>query len=827
MSHIGCFGKQSPVSGSRDQRLVALHKRAGTKIALPKWMSQFAAKIGLVDRKIAPPKHSLCTALLRKSVDPREMMVELVKLSRNTDGAIEDRIKNTLQNLSSSELKKVHRAIGNNTATILAAIKELHEVLGQDRTKNDAEFLKYVSSIHMNLVTLFLEVESKLIEQEIKIKKIDPKVNDVQRKWIVDLLKSAWRDLSNNPLLSSMELIEARLYQPTRPVASAPLTRPHLPGRLNPPATADSVLSEFNREGTIQPGFKDMLKQALAAAGMDSDGEPTQLAEDVVSHLNNVRAEVRRELLGELLQAIDGRGAEQDETLVGIVKQIGARAREAEAQMPAFGLEGAFTVEAATDRVHDLALMVLGDFDDKQLAWATGEELSSRSNPARARRFLGIAEHADLAGRSSVVLRGIRDFATAAPAREEAVAPEPPDPDADFPPLAHSVNRPGLEGRPPLPATGPAISGQRYAIMICGLVRDDFTRNGIIIPNRLEVLFNEAAAHSGYTYSRELVRATIDRLNALPTAVCDPLLNDLLHALGEEAKGGASERLVAKVLAKIEETADQPLQTWKHLSQAQDPEEASFIIHDIARQAPGSRSSEDFRIWGSEWLRQAEGSGEISRAAASRFLALADPLPLQGRSAAVREVIQAYASGDDVPSWHRGLVRDYFLCFGTIPAEAFELLFEDAKQSGHTYHEGLVQRARDQLCALPAESCAGWLNELLNALGGKAEQRVNAVLLKINKDAARTDQSFKSWKDLSRAGTPEQSCFVIHDIAREGEEPQSDTEFRTSGLALLGEANISKAVADEFLELSAAFPMEGRSATVREIIREYAGSAVT
>jgi hypothetical protein len=67
-------------------------------------------------------------------------------------------------------------------------------------------------------------------------------------------------------------------------------------------------------------------------------------------------------------------------------------------------------------------------------------------------------------------------------------------------------------------------------------------------------------------------------------------------------------------------------------------------------------------------------------------------------------------------------VRDYFLCFGTIPVEAFELLFEDARQTGQTYREQSVQQARDQLCAMPAEFCARWLNELLNALAGRTSK---------------------------------------------------------------------------------------------------------
>ena len=129
MSQIGCFGKRSPVSGSREPSPVALEKRTGTKIKLPEWMSRFFISIGLIDRKVAPPKHSLCAALLRKTVDPRAVMSELVKLSNDLDDEI-------LQNLSRSELKKIHRSIGNNMETILAAIMELHEALGQDRSED-------------------------------------------------------------------------------------------------------------------------------------------------------------------------------------------------------------------------------------------------------------------------------------------------------------------------------------------------------------------------------------------------------------------------------------------------------------------------------------------------------------------------------------------------------------------------------------------------------------------------------------------------------------------------------------------------------------------
>ena len=386
MSQIGCFGKRSPVSGSREPSPVALEKRTGTKIKLPEWMSRFFISIGLIDRKVAPPKHSLCAALLRKTVDPRAVMSELVKLSNDLDDEI-------LQNLSRSELKKIHRSIGNNMETILAAIMELHEALGQDRSENDGEFLKHISSIHVNLVTLLFVVENKSTKQRVKIKKIDPKIDASQRKLIVDSLKSAWRDCRDYQKLLPSAAIQARLTStrnndlpPARPMASAPLTRPRLSGRAEPAVTSASVWSEFSRAGTIHPGFKNMVEPALAAAGIE---EPARVAEDVIEDLNNVRADVRRELLGDLLQAIDGRGARQDETtLLEIIGQIGARAREAEARTPALGLEGAFTVEAARDRIHDLALTVLRDFDDKLLAWATIQEISSRSTPGRASTFL-------------------------------------------------------------------------------------------------------------------------------------------------------------------------------------------------------------------------------------------------------------------------------------------------------------------------------------------------------------------------------------------------------------------------------------------------------
>src|SRR4051794_13415115 len=111
-------------------------KAYGDQDQVPEWMSRFFISIGLIDRKVAPPKHSLCAALLRKTADPRAVMSELVKLSNDLDDEI-------LQNLSRSELKKIHRSIGNDMETILAAIMELHEALGQDRSERDGEFLKH------------------------------------------------------------------------------------------------------------------------------------------------------------------------------------------------------------------------------------------------------------------------------------------------------------------------------------------------------------------------------------------------------------------------------------------------------------------------------------------------------------------------------------------------------------------------------------------------------------------------------------------------------------------------------------------------------------
>jgi len=579
------------------------------------------------------------------------------------------------------------------------------------------------------------------------------------------------------------------------------------------------VTRQLYREGTIQSGFKGLLKQAIAQAGIaHEDGEQERLAAEVIANLSSVRAEVRRELVHDLLNSI---GHQQDETLLEVIDRIEQRASDPGARAPAFGLEGTFTVQQCADVIHDIALMVLMDYPEAMLAWAAKEEVSNRSTPDEARNFLRIANHADLEGRSRRVLDGIRDFAmpktsssAVVPQEEKDIAdPETQNLYSDFPPLVVQGRQPVPEGLPVLPAVKPEIRGSNYVFLLRSQVRDRLTQSGTIHPQHLKVLFAEAAAHSGYTRSPEAIQKAMDQLRALPAAVCEPLLNDLLNALGEEAGGGAPKRLVDGVLGAIDETAKrrQALATWKDLSQARTLEEASFIIHDIARQNQFDHWGEEFRMWGSEGLRHAE----ITKEAAGKFLQLANRLPLQGRGAGIRDIVRAYASGDDVASWHRSLLRDYFLCFGTIPEEGFKLLFTEAAQhSGRTPSPGSVEDALEQLLSLPASVCARWLDELLYAMAEEAKEPsdsfVDQVLGNIGQEAAQPPR-FARWKDLSKAKTAEQCCFIIHDIARQD----------IGGLESL-RAAISQQVAQEKLRLVAPLPLEGKSAGVRDVIAAYA-----
>src|SRR6185503_9664177 len=128
-----------------------------------------------------------------------------------------------------------------------------------------------------------------------------------------------------------------------RPKAAAPLTRPEIS------TTSSSVMSFFDREGTIQPEFKTMLKEAIGKAGMTDDAEQETLAEEILLDLNNVRAEVKRKFLDDLLKTIGDDDAEQSWKLFVVFNQIRRCAKDPEARKPADGLEGGYTVQAAAN----------------------------------------------------------------------------------------------------------------------------------------------------------------------------------------------------------------------------------------------------------------------------------------------------------------------------------------------------------------------------------------------------------------------------------------------------------------------------------------------
>ena len=373
--------------------------------------------------------------------------------------------------------------------------------------------------------------------------------------------------------------------------------------------------------------------------------------------------------------------------------------------------------------------------------------------------------------------------------------------------------------------------------MLRGLIRDAFTRSGRIDPERLKTLFSLAAAGQsrrstlqalpkgmGERFRRlteEAAQKSIEQLQALPTEGSDRLLTALLNALGEEASGGASELLVGKVLEEIDQAAKQkpPFASWKDLPRAESSEQALFIIHDIARQAPSVSTDEEFRIWGAMQLREAD----ISPADANRFLELATPLPLEGWSAAVRDLIRAYVQETDAPTMHRARVLEHFNRFGTGEAEPFKFLLEEAfMRSGHSYLPEVI----DKLLAMPAKECAGWLNLLLNALSGNAEGPVNSVLARINKAAAAEKPTFQTWRDLPQATTPEAARFIIHDIAREMRMSGYQGDWVTMGAAHMRAAGISKAVARRFSTLAAPLKLEGMSEEIRKSIEKFGQPSV-
>jgi hypothetical protein len=235
MPRIGLFGKRTSEATPSARRADApLKKRAGSKVAA------MLQKLGLIHGKVAAtPKHPLCIELIRKKVDPRAVMRELLKLRKSAEDAIDVKLKALLQDLSRSEIEKIHRSVVNNKEPILSAIKELHEILAHDTTGSD-QFTKAISDIHMDLIAMCDEVENRLIQQTGKARGIGPKIDNDKKELIVGSLKAAWRDLMDDPSQPPKSLLELRLSQPVptrthhlphaRPKASAPLTRPRKGG---------------------------------------------------------------------------------------------------------------------------------------------------------------------------------------------------------------------------------------------------------------------------------------------------------------------------------------------------------------------------------------------------------------------------------------------------------------------------------------------------------------------------------------------------------------------------------------------------------------------
>ena len=846
---LGKLGGKPPTPGN--------FSAAAPRATEARRQSKSAAPSKLSNCKVAPPANKISSfrakrqdylgQWTRRDFDSAATMIALAKITADPERPSLDLIFPAKLKLDRSQFQqcyknlRTHRELNDAIDDMIGTLRRdlslrvnpskdpsgiIEEEAAASRTRAFLNFLEDMKEVLGGTFSAVIASKDIVLKQE---RRTDRDKKDV----LSAALQTAWRRFAAGTNGLPADLIEEQLSQPVpmqtngvppaRPKAAAPLTRPEIS------TTSSSVMSFFDREGTIQPEFKTMLKEAIGKAGMTDDAEQETLAEEILLDLNNVRAEVKRKFLDDLLKTIGDDDAEQPGKLFVVFNRIRRRANDPKARKPADGLEGVYTVQAAANVLHDLALTVLSYYPDTVLAWAAKEYLSAaQTTPAKARNFLRIAENADLAGRSLEVLNGIRNFAMPEDASPAVVPqfqggaddPNRQDSHSDFPPLVSQQGQPVLQNPPSLHAQKSQISGSSYATRVRGRVRDDFTRFGSTDPGRLMVLFTEAAANSRSAdrYSPESVQTAIAQLHALPAAVCDPLLGKLLNALGEEATGVASQPLGRAVLDEIENAARRRLSlaTWKDLSQARTPEECSFIIHDIARQGPGEHWLEHFRIWGAMRLREAG----ISREEASGLLDLATPLPLEGRSAAVREIIRAYAEETDGAAGHRGLVLDHFIRFGTDQPERIKLLLEHAfAQSGHSFAPEFI----DNLLALPSELCGHWLTKLLNALGeekGKASQRRLDRVLESIRLAAKRPHLFATWKDLRRAKSSEQACFIIHDIARNG------VDFRPEnsriGFLLLSNARVSKEAARAFMEHAEPLRLNGKSAALRDMIRAYA-----
>jgi hypothetical protein len=116
---------------------------------------------------------------------------------------------------------------------------------------------------------------------------------------------------------------------------------------------------------------------------------------------------------------------------------------------------------------------------------------------------------------------------------------------------------------------------------------------GTIPEEGFKLLFTEAAQHSGRTPSPGSVEDALEQLLSLPASVCARWLDELLYAMAEEA----------------------------------------ILLHHSRHCSARYRGLGELAC------------GNISQQRAQEILRLVAPLPLEGKSAGVRDVIAAYASG--------------------------------------------------------------------------------------------------------------------------------------------------------------------------------------
>jgi hypothetical protein len=377
-----------------------LTKRA--QVHFPKWVLQLAHKIDLKLCKVAPEIHPFLRALTRNTVDPHEVMRELLYCSSGSSPPI---YESTLNSLNQFQLYRLGKVLESNKA-ISEALKEYSNELSENQLVDaaDKQLFELLSTMHENFEAIRIES----LKRRGIVAGPEPDVHDAEDPGLAEDpladLKAQYRSLfvgAYNDMLRGSPSASIALEERLAPNPQA--TQARIKQRVEFSAIRDG----FMTTGKVDPRtMKGLLGEAFRRLNIDDEEVRSAIAQ-----FDNSSTFLRYRLLDSVLQFLS---APNQDSMFGLLDAHADLSKYSEAdQTFEIGHVAAEfpKAEYAVWAVHDIARRFTSAEDEQELKTVVKEALRNEGVTGKhAANFMRLLK-CTLEGRSAIVRDAIQEYA--------------------------------------------------------------------------------------------------------------------------------------------------------------------------------------------------------------------------------------------------------------------------------------------------------------------------------------------------------------------------------------------------------------------------------